>query len=280
MKRLLALLSAAAVVASLAACSVFSVNTDPYGSETQQTPSLSPTKTVAPSPTASLTPTATPSPDPTPSPALSPTIPPEQAEALKKYEKLLGYCKDYLDLSAAAEIKGMYDEGKVSKAQFEALYDVWGDMKDYDEEQWTTVQDEMRMMGDIINARLKQLDEADGENFYGTICTLPQQGAAYINLFDTQQKQDRVKAAVDLVNKWYAQPTDVNFGEVNKAYYSPDLTPGEVLMLGYYIYYGKGMPARITVDGKSTDALEYVSRQGYLERADNAYYELIDMING
>jgi hypothetical protein len=279
MKRLIMLLLAAAAVLSLAACSVFSIDTDPYGTD-ELSPSPSAAGTPERTPAASPDVARTQSPSPSPSPTLSPTVPPEQVEAQKKYETLLGYCRDYLDMSAAAEIKGIYDKGRVTKEQFEALYGIWDGMKDYDADEWKAAQDETAMMADIINGRKSGLGEDDGEYFCSMMCTLPQQGAAYINLFDSQQKQDRMKAALDLVKKWYADPTDENMSGVEAAYYSEELTPGEILMLGYYIYYSKDMPARIKVDGTSTDTLDYIARQGYLDYADSAYYALIDINNG
>jgi hypothetical protein len=279
MKRLLALVIAAAVVFSLAACDVLNIDTDPYGTEGLQTPALTPTGTATPESTPTPSPTQTLAPSPTRIPSPTPTMPPEQAEAQERYPALLGYCRDYLDLSAAAGIKAMYDKGYVTQQQLEALYDIWGEMRDYDEEQWTAVQDDMRLMSDIVNGRLKELDEDSGEKFYSMICTAPQQGAAYINLFDTQQKQDRMKAAIDLADKWYSGQTDGELLNLEDAYYSEDLTPGETAMLGYYICYSKDIPARIQVNGTVVETLKYISENGFLEYADNAYYKLIDLNN-
>lgn len=274
MKRLFALLLAAAMALCLSACSLLPIDTDPYGTEGQQSPTASPTKTpaktLAPSPSPSLSPT------PVVSPSPSPTIPPEQ----ERYDMLLGYCKDYLDFSAAAEIKGMFDDGGITEAQFEALYDIWGETADYSPDDWTAKREEIRSLSDIINGLKRTLEEQEGETFYETMCVLPQQGAAYIDLFDTQQKQDRVKAAVDLIKKWYAEPTEDNLKSFEDAFYSEDLTPGEVFMLGYYMYYGKGMPARVEADGTSVNTIDFISQKGYLEQADTAYYELIDINNG
>lgn len=280
MKKLIALLLTAAAAACLAACSIFPIDTDPYGKEEPPSPSAVVTPvaaaSVSPSPSPSLSPT--PSPSPTFSPSL--TVPPGQAAAQKEYDKLIGYCRDYLDMSAAAAIKGMFDEGRITSAQFEALREVWPGIKDYGADEWAELKDETDMMAGIINGRMSNLGEDDGEYFCGMMCTLPQQGAAYINLFDSQQKQDRIKAAIDLVGKWCSNPTDDNLRSVEEAYYSEGLTPGEIMMLGYYIYYSKDLPARIEVDGAFTESLDYLSRQGCLDYADSAYYELIDINNG
>ncbi len=276
MKKLIALLLTAAAAACLAACSIFPIDTDPYG--TEEAPSPSAAESPIATPFVSPSPTLSPSPPPSPSP--SPTVLPEQAAAQKEYEKLIGYCRDYLDMSAADAIKDMFDEGKITSEQYEALWGMWPGMKDYGSDEWAELKDETGMMSDIINGRMSGLGEDDGEYFCGMMCTLPQQGAAYISLFDSQQKQDRIKAGVDLVSKWCSDPTEENMKSVEEAYYSEDLTPGEIMMLGYYIYYNKDMPARIEVDGASKESLDYIARQGYLDYADSAYYDLIDINNG
>jgi hypothetical protein len=284
MKRFLAILITAAALMSLCACSLLPIDTDPYGTDMPPTPSASAVKTPAatspaPSPTTSPSPTLSPT-AVSPSPSQSITPVPSKAASQQtqgKYEKLIGYCRDYGDISAAVEIKDMYSGGEITKEQFSALFDIFGDMESYGSSDWAQAEDEVRSLGDIINGRKSNLEEDEGEYFYETMCVLPQHGAAYINLFDSQQKQDRVKAAIDLIKKWYADPTDENLKSFEEAYYSQDLTPGEIFMIGYYMYYGEGMPARIQAN---VSTIDFISQQGYIDYADAAYYELIDINKG
>lgn len=209
--------------------------------------------------------------EPTPTP--KPTLSEEEIRVIEKYNELIGYCKYYNDWSAAVFVKGMYDYGAISEADFYELASIPGfeDIGEFSDEAWKRIAKHTETLSLILNGKLEELDDEGMEDFYQSLCDASQKGTVYINAFDSMEKQERVIKGVALINKWLDDPTQENFELVKEVYFSEDLTPGEIILLYCHMYYSNGEVIE--------DKQEFLDNQGIKEYADEAYNNLLELNN-
>lgn len=212
--------------------------------------------------------------DETPTQPPKPTLSEEEKRNLERYSKLFGYCEKYKDWSAAILIKEMFDEGKISNSQYAklCLIESFEETRDLSDDLWKQVEDHVKNISSIINGHLKELNKDDLDQFYKSLCAASQQGAVYINIFDSQEKMDRVIKGVAYINKWLDEPSDENLELVKEIYFSEDFTPGEVLLLSCHLNY---FPNENSSETRSVELAEL----GITEYSDQALESLLQMNN-
>lgn len=257
---------------SLAACAAPAAET---------APSETPTPTV--SETATPTPTAEPT--PTPEPTMSPEEI-EEAENMAEYEKYKMYYETYGDELALVFIKDMLDEGKITADMLDDLNGPLGTFTDKATwEIFYSMRDEWTA---ILNGELEEMypDALDtiNTNLYEDCI----QGILHITLLDTEEKRQRVISGAEIIDEFYANPTDVNRIKMENMLFSEELTPGEIRLLFTWLW---NCPIGLKVQTVNANGKEY-NTEDYIflykidlygksikDRDMDAYNKLIEMNN-
>jgi hypothetical protein len=209
-----------------------------------------PPATPAPAPTpaeATVKPTEAPTPAPTPTELTEEEK--QRLAYLEEYEELKGYCEQYGDEYAAFLIKKMADDGKIPR---DLLYNVdsYLVLSD-DEETWGFIGDFCGRWVGVLNGTNETLYPSLVDDLMGELQNAAWEGKTYISVFDTEEKRERVKKGIDIINQWCENPTDENRIRMEHMFFSEELTPGEIMMLDLWAWSNPKPSKQIPVNGKN-----------------------------
>lgn len=170
------------------------------------------------------------SPTPTPKPTLSE----EEIKNREEYNKLMNICVKYNDWSAVLLVRQMLTAGKISDDQFSKLYSIpaFSGMQDFDEGMWKRISERLQLVSNVLNDKSTDIDE---ETFIQSLSDTLANGTVYLMLFDSEEKQERMIKGIEIIDKCFEETSDENCELLRQSYFSDSLTPGEIVLLYYYI---------------------------------------------
>ncbi len=242
MKKFCIQLLAIILVFSFAACTAAPAKETP--SPTQET-------------TAEQLSAATPEPTPKPTQTPEPTMAPEEMANLERFQALKRYCDDYGDEYSALLLRDMYEAGEITEKQYqsvaltESFRYLSGDMfKDFKSSYERTSK--------IINGEMEYVNSDEIDEILSMIDSFAEKGIVFVSLYKNEQKE-RLLTALDLINKWYENPTDETREAVEDMYFSEELTPGETMQLFFYMIKTPNKIKKIIVGSKTYDIEIYIN---------------------
>ena len=244
MKRLLITFLCTAMLLSLAACTAAPLEETPV-------------------PTPEATPEPTPSPTPEPTSTPEPTLSPEEIEAAKNMEEFMDlkhFIEKYNDEFAPYLIRRMYEEGKITEELYLSVYRVFDDIRYREDCEVEAELEFYQRESKIVNGEHEKYDEYDISSFLTRVSALSMDAIANISLFNNKDRKIAVKG-LELIDKWYANPTKVNREAIEDMYFSEDLNPAIIIQLDGWLWgdFEKRENITVDVDGEKYNLASYLT---------------------